>query len=43
MIELAIFDVYLFILFMGGILADYIFPHIKPLNDYVNKLMEEKE
>lgn len=43
MVELAIMAVYLLILGIGGIVADYIFPHIKPLNDYVNKLMEEKE
>lgn len=43
MVELAIMTVYLFILGIGGIVADYIFPNIKPINDYVNKLIEEKE
>ena len=32
-----------FLLFIGGIISDYIFPMIKPLDDYLRKLAEEKE
>lgn len=42
MVELAIIAAYLLILGFGGIVADYVFPHIKPIREYVDKLMEEK-
>lgn len=43
MVELAIMAAYLLILGFGGIISDYVFPHIKPIRDYVEKLMDEKE
>lgn len=38
MVELAIFSVYMWILVIGGVMADYIFPHIGPLARYIDSL-----
>lgn len=38
MVELAMLSVFLFILAIGGFVADYIFPHIKPLQRYIDSL-----
>ena len=38
MVELMILFWFLIILGIGGIIADYIFPHIKPLNDFIDSL-----
>lgn len=45
MVELAMLSVFRFILAIGGFVADYIFPHIKPLQRYIDSLpmMEEDE
>lgn len=36
--ELMIFTGYMIVLAIGGFVADYIFPHIKPLNDFIDSL-----
>lgn len=36
--ELIIISGLLIILTIGGLVSDYIFPHIKLLNNYINKL-----
>lgn len=38
MVELIILFWFLIILGISGIIADYIFPHIKPLNDFIDSL-----
>lgn len=38
MVELLILAGFLVILGVGGLISDYIFPHIKPLNDFIDKL-----
>lgn len=38
MIELMLFSVFLIILGIGGFIADYIFPHIGPLQRYIDSL-----
>lgn len=38
MAELFILTVYLFILAVGGLLADYVFPHIRPLEQFIDTL-----
>lgn len=45
MVELMIFSGYLCILGIGGIVSDYIFPHIKPLAKFIDSLplMEEED
>lgn len=43
---LAILGAFLLILAIGGIIADYILPHIEPLNRFINSLpmmLEEEE
>jgi len=38
MVELCILAVYLFILGLGGLIADYVFPRIRPLEKFVESL-----
>jgi hypothetical protein len=38
MVELFILDVFLFILAVGGLIADYVFPHIRPLEKFIDSL-----
>lgn len=38
MVEFMILACFLLILGFGGFIADYIFPHIKPLNDFIENL-----
>lgn len=38
MSELMIFTGYMIVLAIGGFVADYIFPYIKPLNDFIDSL-----
>lgn len=38
MVEFAIFSVYMWILGIGGLVADYILPHIAPLARYIDSL-----
>lgn len=36
--ELMILTGYMIVLAIGGFVADYIFPHIEPLNDFIDSL-----
>lgn len=38
MVELMIFACYMGILAVGGVVADYVFPHIGPLERYIDSL-----
>lgn len=38
MAELCILAVYLCILALGGLIADYVLPHIRPLEQFINSL-----
>lgn len=38
MVELCILAGYLLVLALGGIISDYVFPHIRPLMGYINTL-----
>lgn len=41
-VSMAIIAGYLLVLGLGGIVADYVFPRIKPLADWVDGLVREK-
>ena len=45
MVELAILSVFLLILGIGGLIADYVFPHIGPLQRWIDSLpmLEDEE
>lgn len=43
MIELMIFAGYMGVLCVGGLVADYIFPRIKPLERYIDSLPMMRE
>jgi len=43
MVEFAILAGYLLILTTGGVIPDYILPHIKPIMRWIDKLCAEKE
>lgn len=45
MVELAILSVFLLILGIGGLIADYVFPHIGPLQRRIDSLpmLEDEE
>ena len=45
MVELAILSVFLLILGIGGLIADYVFPHICPLQRWIDSLpmLEDEE
>lgn len=45
MVELAIFSVFMLILGIGGLIADYVFPHIGPLQRWIDSLpmMDDEE
>ena len=45
MVELAILSVFLLILGIGGLIADYVFPHIGPLQQWIDSLpmLEDEE
>lgn len=38
MVEFGILAVFLFVLGIGGLIADYVFPHIGPLERYLESL-----
>lgn len=38
MAELCVLTVYLYILALGGLIADYVFPHIRPLEKFIDSL-----
>jgi hypothetical protein len=42
-ILLVFMSVWCFILAIGGLIADYIFPHIKPLNRWLDSLPDYEE
>lgn len=41
-VSMAVIAGYLLVLGFGGIVADYVFPRIKPLADWVDGLVQEK-
>ncbi len=38
MVELAILSVFMLVLGIGGLIADYVFPHIGPLQRWIDSL-----
>lgn len=42
-VAFGVFAVYLLILGIGGIIADYVLPHIRPLNRWIDSLPEYED